>query len=272
MTPLFRPARPFLRVLTAAALLFLAACAGNKDKDYVERPAEEIYNSALVALQKENYMTAAKLFEEVDRQHPYSEWALRAQLMAAYSQYLGLNYSDAIKGLENFIQQNPGHKDAGYAYYLRALCYYEQIVDITRDQQTTNYALDALQDVINRFPNTQYAQDSQLKIELARGHLAGHEMDVGRYYQRQSIYQAAINRYQNVVKVYQTTGQTPEALHRLVECYLALGLTEEAQKTAAILGYNYPRNPWYRSAYALVTPAVDGAALGVGAKADSSKN
>lgn len=245
----------FFSVLLFA--IFLSACSTKKD-DYVERPAEEIYNSALSAMEKDNYNIAAKLFDEVDRQHPYSEWALRAQLMGAYSYYEALNYSDAIKALENFIQQNPGHKDAAYAYYLRALSYYEQIVDITRDQQTTTNALEALQDVITRFPNTQYARDAQLKIDLANGHLAGREMDIGRYYQKQMIYQAAINRYQTVVRQYQTTGQTPEALHRLVECYLALGLTDEAQKTAAILGHNYPSNAWYRSAYALLVR--DGAA------------
>lgn len=237
----------------------LAACSGDKDKDdYKERAAEEIYNSGMSSFQKDNFGTAAKEFNEVDRQHPYSEWALRAQLMAAYSYYSALNYAEAIKSLENFIQQNPGHKDVAYAYYLRALCYYEQIVDITRDQQTTNFALEALRDVITRFPETKYARDAQLKIDLANGHLAGREMDIGRYYQRHGVYQAAINRYRTVIDQYQTSSQTPEAMHRLVECYLSLGLTEEAKQAAAVLGYNYPNNEWYRASYALLVK--DGAA------------
>ncbi len=250
----------FERVLLAVALCLplLAACASTKDDDYVERPAEEIYNSGIKKFNERNYTSAAKEFDEVDRQHPYSEWALRAQLMGAYSYYQGLNYKEALKALENFIQENPGYKDVGYAYYLRALCYYEQIVDITRDQQTTNFALEALRDVTTRFPDTEYAHDAQLKIDLALGQLAGHEMDIGRYYERHGIYQAAINRYQVVVKNYQTTGQAPEALHRMVECYLALGLTDEAKRAAAVLGYNYPNNPWYRKAYALLVK--DGAA------------
>ena len=244
--------------IAAFALPLLIACSAEKKDDYVERPAEQIYNAGMTAFQKSNYGSAAKEFNEVDRQHPYSEWALRAQLMAAYSYYQALNYADALKALENFIQQNPGHKDVGYAYYLRALCYYEQIVDITRDQGTTNFALEALRDVTTRFPDTEYAHDAQMKIDLALGQLAGHEMDIGRYYQRHGIYQAAINRYEEIIKNYQTTGQTPEAMHRLVECYLSLGLTDEARRAAAILGYNYPGNAWYRASYALLVK--DGAA------------
>lgn len=238
----------------------LLACAGKKDDDYVDRPAEEIYNSALKMFADHDYTKAAKEFDEVDRQHPYSEWALRAQLMAAYSYYKQMNYKDALTALENFIQQNPGYKDVAYAYYLRALCYYEQIVDITRDQGTTNFALESLRDVTTRFPDTVYAHDAQLKIDLALGQLAGHEMDIGRYYERHGIYQAAINRYKKVVSDYQTTGQAPEALHRLVECYLSLGLTDEARRTAAVLGYNYPGNEWYRASYGLLVK--DGAAPG----------
>jgi len=244
----------FLKTCLIAALCLplLAACADKKDDDYTERPAEQIYKSGLKKFDDHNYGSAAKEFDEVDRQHPYSEWALRAQLMAAYSYYQGLNYKEALKALENFIQENPGYKDVAYAYYLRALCYYEQIVDITRDQQTTDYALQALRDIVTRFPDTEYAHDAQLKIDLALGQLAGHEMDIGRYYQRHGIYQAAINRYQVVVKNYQTTGQVPEALQRLVESYLSLGLTEEAKRSAAVLGYNYPGNEWYRKAYGLL--------------------
>lgn len=251
--------RFFRSLLVLGLLVGLAACSGDKDKDaYVERPAEEIYATAQKYFNSSEYQKAAKEFDEVDRQHPYSEWALRAQLMSAFSHYQAMNYDDAIKGLENFIQQNPGHKDAAYAYYLRALCYYEQIVDITRDQQTTTYALQSFDDVITRFPNTKYARDAQLKKDLALGHLAGREMDIGRYYEKRKIYQAAINRYKFVVDNYQTTGQAPEALLRMTESYLALGLQEEAKRTAAVLGYNYPNNEWYKAAYALLVK--DGAA------------
>jgi outer membrane protein assembly factor BamD len=245
---------PLLKNIFVLSLLcLLAACAGDKDEDkYVERPPEEIYTTAQKYFNDGDYNKSAREFDEVDRQHPYSEWALRAQLMAAYSQYQAMNYAAALKSLENFIQQNPGHKDAAYAYYLRALCYYEQIVDITRDQQTTNFALESFRDVITRFPETKYARDAQLKIDLALGQLAGREMDIGRYYQKRGIYQAAINRYDFVVKEYQTTGQAPEALLRMTESYLALGLQDEARKTAAVLGYNYPNNEWYKAAYALL--------------------
>jgi len=252
-------------LIAALTLPFLAACSGDKkDEDYVERPAEEIYNSGMSKFNDHNYGSAAKEFDEVDRQHPYSEWALRAQLMAAYSYYQGMNYKEALKALENFIQENPGSKQVDYAYYLRALCYYEQIVDITRDQQTTDYALEALRDVVTRFPDTEYAHDAQLKIDLALGQLAGHEMDIGRYYQRHGIFQGAINRYQVVVKNYQTTGQVPEALERMTESYLALGLTEEAKRSAAVLGYNYPGNEWYRRAYALLVKDGDAPATNDG--------
>ena len=195
----------FVRTCLAITLctLALAACSGDKDDDYVERPAEEIYNSGLHEINQSNYHKAAKEFDEVDRQHPYSEWAIRAQLMSAYSSYEAMDYTAAIKSLENFIQQNPGYKDVGYAYYLRALCYYEQIVDITRDQEITHHAIEALRDVTTRFPGTEYAQDAQLKVDLAEGHLAGREMDIGRYYQRHLMFQSAINRYKIVVQNYQ---------------------------------------------------------------------
>jgi outer membrane protein assembly factor BamD len=230
----------------------LAACAPDKEGEYIERPPEEIYAGAQDAFAKGKYASAANEFNEVDRQHPYSEWALRGQLMAAYSYYEALNYGDALRTLDNFIQQNPGHKDIAYAYYLRALCYYEQIVDITRDQQTTDIALGALRDVTSRFPDSRYARDAQLKIDLALGHLAGKEMEIGRFYQSRGIYQAAINRYQAVVRDYQTTSQAPEALYRMTESYLSLGLVDEARKAAAVLGYNYPNDKWYKSAYALL--------------------
>jgi len=251
------PSLRLSRVLLVALVLtapLLAACSGDKDKDaYQERPVEDLYNDAMNLLNQEEYTLAAKAFDEVDRQHPYSVWATKAQLMAAYAQYQRNKFDEAIIALDRFIQLHPGHKDVAYAYYLKALCYYEQIADIQRDQKITDLALKSLQEVIDRFPNSKYARDAKLKLDLARDHLAGKEMAVGRYYEKQRMYLAAINRFRMVVDNYQTTTHVPEALSRLIECYEALGLPEEAKKTAAVLGYNYPGNEWYSDSYNLVT-------------------
>ncbi len=246
-SPLFRSA------LLGLSLAALAACSTDDDKDdYVERPVEQIYNAGVDALADERYATAAKEFDEVDRQHPYSVWATKAQLMAAYAHYQNNKYDDAIVALDRFIQLHPSNRDAPYAYYLKALCYYEQISDVGRDQRMTGLAANALEEVVRRFPNTEYARDARLKIDLTRDHLAGKEMEVGRFYLRQKQYLAAINRFKRVVEDYQTTTHVPEALHRMTEAYTALGLTEEARKVAAVLGHNYPGSEWYEDTYALV--------------------
>jgi len=169
--------------------------------------------------------------------------------MSGYSLYLENHYTDAIGTLDRFIQLHPAHRDIAYAYYLRALCYYEQVPDIQRDQKSTQLAMAALQEVVNRFPDSAYARDSRLKIDLARDHLAGKEMEIGRWYQGQNLYTAAIGRFQRVVDDYQTTNHVPEALHRLTEIYLALGMREEARRTASVLGYNYPGSEWYEDSY-----------------------
>jgi outer membrane protein assembly factor BamD len=240
-------------ILFALALGLLASCAGDKDKDaYKERPVEDLYNEAMNLMNNEDYEKAAKGFDEVERQHPYSVWATKAQLMAAYAQYQRNKFDDAIVALDRFIQLHPGHKDVAYAYYLKALCYYEQIADVGRDQKITNQALTALQEVVDRFPNSRYARDAKLKLDLARDHLAGKEMAVGRWYERQGMYLAAVNRYRVVIENYQTTSHVPEALHRLDECYEILGLHDEARKVAAVLGYNYPGSQWYENSYDLV--------------------
>jgi len=235
--------------LGLAALL--AACAAEEPK-YVEKPVEELYNTAVDLMQQQEYTKAAAAFDEVERQHPYSVWATKAQLMAAYSQYQKNGYDDAIIALDRFIQLHPSHIDVPYAYYLKALCYYEQISDVGRDQKMTDLAAKALQDLITRFPNSKYARDASLKLDLTRDHLAGKEMEIGRYYQAQKQYLAAINRFKLVIDNYQTTTHVPEALHRLVEAYEALGLVEEARKTAAILGHNFPGSEWYIDSYELV--------------------
>ncbi len=235
----------------AVAALLLAACAAKKD-EYVERTVEDLYNSAMDELDSGDYTKAVKDFDEVDRQHPYSVWATKAQLMSAYTLYQQSKYDDSIIAADRFIQLHPGHRDVGYAYYLKALDYYIQVMDVGRDQKTTQQALNALGEVVRRFPDTRYARDARLKMDLARDHLAGKEMEIGRWYEQRGEYLAAMNRFKFVLITYQTTTHVPEALERLTECYLALGLTDEARRTASVLGYNYPGSKWYADTYALV--------------------
>ncbi len=242
---------PFLRVVAVAAALGLTACSTDEEV-YVERPVDELYNQAMDALQTTDYMTAAKLFDEVERQHPYSTWATKAQLMAAYSEYQRNHYDDAIAALDRFIQLHPSHKDTPYAYYLKGLCYYEQISDVQRDQNMTAQAMASFEELVRRYPESKYARDAVLKLDLTRDHLAGKEMSIGRRYLMQGSYLAAINRFKVVVEKYQTTTHVPEALHRLVEAYEALGLVEEARKAAAVLGHNFPGSEWYIDTYELV--------------------
>jgi outer membrane protein assembly factor BamD len=243
-----------LGLVLAWLALGLTGCgSSDDDKNYVETPVEVLYNNALDQLSIQEYKKAAKGFEEVDRQHPYSVWATKAQLMAAFAYYQSNKYDDAIIALDRFIQLHPGHRDLAYAYYLKALCYYEQISDVGRDQRVTQQALEALAEVVKRFSGSPYARDARLKVELAIDHLAGKEMAVGRYYQANQQYVGAINRYRVVIERYQTTTHVPEALHRLVECYLSLGVKSEAQENAAVLGYNFPGSEWYQDSYFLMT-------------------
>src|SRR5437764_8787250 len=245
---------PVLWRFGAAALICsLHACGGGNKEAYVEKPVDDLYNKAMDELVEERYATAAKTFQEVESQHPYSVWATKGQLMAAYALYEAGNYGEAIVAAERFIQLHPGHRDIAYAYYLKAISYYVQIVDVGRDQKTTELALKALDDVVRRFPDSKYARDAKLKLDFTRDHLAGKEMEIGRYYLNRQEYLAAMNRFKRVVENYQTTTHVPEALERLVECDLALGLTKEAKENAAVLGYNYPGSRWYTDAYALVT-------------------
>jgi len=212
-------------------------------------PVETYYNNGVDALNAKRYKVAAGQFDNVEQYYPYSSWATNAQLMHGYVNYLQDNYTDAIAVLDRFIQLHPANRDIAYAYYLRALSYYEQIADIQRDQKGTQEAMAALQEVVNRFPDSAFGRDAKLKIDLCRDHLAGKEMEIGRWYEKQHLYTAAINRFQRVVDDYQTTNHTPEALHRLTEIYLLLGLTDQAKKTAAVLGHNYPGNYWYEASY-----------------------
>jgi outer membrane protein assembly factor BamD len=243
-----RPLRPI--VLLAFLAAGLAGCAGTpKNDEMAEEPAESLYNQGVNALQQGQLTDAAKFFEEVEKQHPYSTLVPQAEVMDAYVYYRGNKYDDAISALDRFIDLHPGNKNTPYAYYLKALCYYEQIQDVRRDQKMTEDALDALTEVVNRYPNTPYGRDATLKLDLTRDHLAGKEMEIGRYYEKQQQYLAAINRFRRVIENYQTTTHAPEALLRLTECYMALGVNDEAQTAAAVLGYNYPGSHWYEAAY-----------------------
>lgn len=247
--------------LVAAALLpslLLAGCAGGggrsgpSDTRYVARDVSTLYNAASDRMNRGQYQVAAALFDEVERQHPYSPWARRAQLMSAFNNYAGGKYTESIQTAQRFIQLHPGNRDAPYAYYLIALCYYEQISDVKRDQRMSLNALNAFNELIRRYPDSEYAADARLKVDLVNDQLAGKEMEIGRFYQRSSRWLAATIRFRNVVNDYQTTSHAPEGLYRLVESYLALGIPEEARRSAAVLGANYPGSDWYQRAYNLI--------------------
>ena len=250
--------RPLAVVTLAALTLPLAACGtfgGGRtqaDTRYVARDVNTLYNAAWQRMQNGSYATAAALFDEVERQHPYSVWARRAQLMSAFSYYAADDHTKSIEAARRFLSIHPGNRDAPYALYLIALNYYEQISDVTRDQAITRQALDSLGELVRRYPNTAYAEDARLKIDLVRDHLAGKEMEIGRFYQRRSQWLASVMRFRTVVDEYQTTSHAPEALMRLTESYLALGIVPEAQTAAAVLGHNFPDSEWYQDSYALL--------------------
>lgn len=246
-----------LTVLAMAAMLSLSGCGDKENPLQGEHSVGQLWKAGLNELNDENYGTAAKIFDAVEQQHPYSVWATRAQLMAAYADYEGLRYDDAIDALTRFIELHPGNPHVDYAYYMRAICYYEQIADIRRDQRASQQAYEGFNEVIRRFPETAYARDASFKLDLTRDHLAAKEMDIGRYYEREGNYIAAVNRFKTVVDRFQTTSHVPEALERLVESYLELGLKDEAQKSASVLGYNYPNSDYYKQAYGLMTPGAE---------------
>ena len=243
-------------VLAGVCGLALTACAG-KPKSKLEivqqqRPVELIYSTGASKLDDRQWVDAVDYFHEVERQYPYSEWSRRAILMTAYAHYQANNYEDARADADRFVSLYPGNASAVYAYYIKAICYFEQIIDVGRDQAATEQALTALREVVRRYPNTEYATDAKLKIDMVNDQLAGKEMAVGRFYLRGGQPLAAIGRFRTVIDKYQTTSDAPEALYRLVECYLTLGLNEEAKRNAAVLGFNYPGDHWYSDAYSLM--------------------
>lgn len=248
-------------ILSSIILLTLSACGSSKDKkaeinaNNERRDVEVMYQEAATALKEGRYVEASHLFEEVERQHPYSQLAVKSQLNTAYAAYKDLRYSEAVIALDRFVELHPGNDDVPYALYLKALCYYEQISDVRRDQEMTVLALNAFDALIRRFPANDYARDAGLKRDLTLDHLAGKEMEVGRYYLTRGQVNAGINRFLVVVRQFDTTTHVPEALHRLVESYLTLGLEAQALRIAAVLGHNYPGSKWYDASYKILNPA-----------------
>ncbi|WP_321490764.1 outer membrane protein assembly factor BamD [uncultured Hyphomonas sp.] len=251
-----KPAKPLALALIAVAVS-LTACQNREKRQrelaYVERPVEQLYNQAAAEMDSRDYDTAILLFNEVERQHPYSEWARKAMVMTAYSHYRRRDYDEAISASQRYISLHPGGSEAAYAYYLIAISQFEQIVDVGRDQGMTEQTKVSLQDVLRRFPDSEYARDAQLKLDMVNDQLAGKEMEVGRWYLRSNQTLASINRFRTVVKDYGTTSHSEEALYRLVEAYLSLGMRPQATEAAATLGYNYPNSDWYKMAYGLMT-------------------
>ena len=242
-------------ILACAAAVPLAGCATTKNKAdtaYVARDVSSLYGAAQKLMNQQDYQDAAKLFDEVVRQHPYSTWARHAQIMSAFNYYLAKKYGDAINSAQSFLTIHPGSDEAPYAQYLVAMSYYQQMADVTLDQSTTQQASDAFNELIRRYPDSRYAADARLKLDLINDHLGGKDMSIGRYYERAGQWLAATYHFRAVVDNYQTTSDAPEALERLVECYLALGIPDEAWKAAAVLGKNYPETFWYRQSLRLL--------------------
>ena len=237
------------RWIALASVIILFTGCSKKEDAYVERTVGDLYGEAMDHMGENKFKKAVKSFDEVERQHPYSPWAAKAMLMSAYANFQLREYDKAIGSLESFIQLHPGHEDIAYAYYMIALNYYDRISPIDHDQLMTQKAEKALGELMRRYPDTPYAKDARLKMALVRDHLAGKNLDVGRYYLKTDAPLAAVPRFRKVVDQYHDTGAIEEALYRLTECYLILGMKEEALAAAAVLGHNYPGSLWYKDAY-----------------------
>lgn len=246
----------FRFTILSAVVMLLASCGADR-LAYRDLPVDQLYIEAQKYIDRGQYRIAGVAFDEVERQHPYSVWARRAQLMSAYSYYMANDYDLALLAAGRFLALHPGNENAVYARYLVGLCYYEQIADVRRDQNNTEQALDAFRQIVRLYPDSEYARDARVKIELTLDHLAGKEMEIGRFYQTTGEFFAAIGRFNNVVQDYQTTSHTPEALHRITEAYLALGIVLEARKSATVLALNYPNSEWNRYSEELIQDHVN---------------
>jgi outer membrane protein assembly factor BamD len=256
--PLSAASRRLLLALVTASLSFgLSACSTfGKDDDeavvYSTDPADKLYNEGLFYLNENDFKKADKKFKEVDQQHPYTEWARKANMMAVYSKYKQGEYDEAAAEAKRYVSLHPGSEDAAYAQYLIGMSYYNQIQDVSRDQKRTQEALSALEEVSRKYPDSEYADQARQRIQVARDQLAGKEMEVGRFYLKDRNYIGAVNRFKTVITQYQTTRHVEEALARVAETYMAMGIVAEAQTAAAVLGHNFPQSPWYKDTYALV--------------------
>jgi outer membrane protein assembly factor BamD len=250
--------RPILAVALVAAVMPLAACAGNQnrasraDTRYVAMDVNTLYNAARERLERRRYTEAAVLFDEVERQHPYSVWARRAQLMSAFSYYAAREHTKSVESARRFLSIHPGNRDAPYALYLIALNYYEQISDVRRDQGITRQAMESLGEVVRRYPESRYAADAGQKLGLVRDHLSGKEMEIGRFYQQRKQWLASVVRFRTVLDDYPESSHANEALMRLTESYLAIGVPDEARRSAAALAERAPDSQWNRRAQTLV--------------------
>lgn len=249
--------RSVLLLALGASVAGLSACSGSGSRQealaYVEKPVEQLYSEAMRSLDRGLWDQAALEFNEVQRQHPFSEWAQRSMLMAAYAHYRSKDYAESVSSAESYLALHPGGEGAAYAYYLIGVSHFDQIMDVGREQSRSELALGALSEVVRRYPASEYARDASLKVDMVRDQLAGKEMEIGRFYLKRANHLAAINRFKRVVEEYQTTTHTPEALHRLVEAYVSIGLYGEARAAAAVLGYNYPGSKWYEESYRLLS-------------------
>ncbi len=262
-----RGSQRLARRSVAAALLAIGLCASAcsmldqfnpfgaekyKMEIVPDTPASKTYDQGLEKLANGSPQEAAKKFTELGKQYPGSDWARKGLLMTVYADYQAANYTDAETSAERYLKEYPNSPDAAYVTYLRANAYYEQIPDISRDQDTATKALATFQDLIKKYPKSEYVDDSKFKVQVTEDQLAGKEMSIGRFYLNRNNYTAAINRFRNVLQYYQTTRHAEEALYRLVEAYLGLGIADEAQTAAAVLGHNFPDGQWYQDAYALL--------------------
>ncbi len=255
MTIFERSGRPFMRFALLVALSISIGACSMFDKDAIlpDEPADKLYNEGLYLLNtKKDPKNAAKSFEEVDRQHPYSEWARKSLIMSAYAYYEFGAYDDCINSARRYVTLHPGSPDAAYAQFLIGSSYADQMAEISRDQGRTEKAVENLEEVVRRYPTSEYAVAAKRKMEVARDQLAGKEMEVGRWHLERREYTGAINRFKVVVTRYQRTRHVEEALLRLTEAYMALGIVDEAQTSAAVLGHNFPDSRWYKEAYALM--------------------